>query len=350
MTDFAGRYVKDADPDIIEALRESGRLLRAEVYEHAYPHCWRCDTPLLYYATSSWYLRTTEVRDRMLDENEAIGWHPEHIKHGRFGKWLENNVDWALSRERYWGTPLPIWRCQSATCGELFCAGSIADLRERGGEVPEDLHRPYIDEVVLRCEACEGEMRRVEEVIDAWYDSGSMPFAQFHHPFEGQEHFEDRFPAAFISEAIDQTRGWFYSLLAVSTLIFDRSSYRNCVCLGLILDPRGPEDVDEPRKRRRSVGGDLESRRGRFPLVLHRRPAAVGRLPLLVRHRRGVGAPVHAHALEHLLVLGAVRERGGTRTRGARRVGRPPTTDHRGRRRGAGSVGAVAPSGRRAQR
>jgi isoleucyl-tRNA synthetase len=239
IADFAGRFVKDADPDIVEALRERGRLYRAERYVHAYPHCWRCDTPLIYYAKSNWYIRTTEVRDRMLAENERIGWHPEHIKHGRFGKWLAGNVDWALSRERYWGTPLPIWECTAEGCTERFCAGSIDDLRGRGGEVPEDLHRPFIDEVVLRCERCGSEMRRVREVIDAWYDSGAMPFAQFHYPFEGQEPFEERFPADFICEAIDQTRGWFYSLLAESVLLFDRTSYLNCVCLGLILDPEG---------------------------------------------------------------------------------------------------------------
>ena len=239
ITDFAGRSVKEADPDIVEALRDSGRLYRSEIYEHSYPHCWRCQTPLLYYAKSSWYIRTTDVRDRMLAENEGIGWHPEHIKDGRFGKWLANNQDWALSRERYWGTPLPIWECQAEDCEERFCAGSIADLRERGGDIPDDLHRPHIDDVVLRCDACGGEMRRVVETIDAWYDSGSMPFAQFHYPFEGKEEFEERFPADFISEGIDQTRGWFYSLLAVSTLLFDSTSYRNCVCLGLILDPEG---------------------------------------------------------------------------------------------------------------
>src|SRR5918994_331468 len=251
ITDYAGRSVKEADPDIVEPLRRRGRLLRAETYEHDYPHCWRCDTPLLYYAKASWYVRTTEVRDRMLDANEGIDWHPEHIKHGRFGKWLEGNVDWALSRERYWGTPLPIWECESAECGERFCAGSIDALRERGGEVPDDLHRPYIDEVVLGCEACGGEMRRVEEVIDAWYDSGSMPFAQFHYPFEGEELFAERFPAEFICEAIDQTRGWFYSLLAISVLLHDTSSYRHCVCLGLILDPEG-------HKMSKSLGNVVE--------------------------------------------------------------------------------------------
>ena len=239
ITDFAGRSVKEADPDIIESLRERGRLLRAEVFEHSYPHCWRCGTPLLYYAKSSWYVRTTDVRDRMLAENERIGWQPEHIKHGRFGKWLEGNQDWALSRERYWGTPLPIWQCQSEDCEEALCVGSVADLRERGGEIPDDLHRPFIDEVSLRCDRCGGEMRRVLETIDAWWDSGSMPFAQFHYPFENDELFRERFPADFISEGVDQTRGWFYSLLAVSTLLFDETSYLNCVCFGLLADPEG---------------------------------------------------------------------------------------------------------------
>ena len=239
ITGFAGRWVKEADPDIIEALRESGRLLRAESYLHAYPHCWRCDTPLLYYAMASWYVRTTARREQLLANNEEIGWHPEHVKHGRFGKWLEGNVDWALSRDRYWGTPLPIWECGGEDCGERFCAGSVDDLRERGGDVPDDLHRPYIDGVVLACERCGGEMRRVASVIDTWYDSGAMPFAQFHYPFEGTELFEERFPADYICEAQDQTRGWFYTLLAESTLLFDTSSYRNVVCLGLILDPDG---------------------------------------------------------------------------------------------------------------
>ena len=239
---FAGRFVKD--PDVTKALiadLESRDLLfREQVYEHAYPHCWRCGTPLLYYAKSSWYIATSQVRDQMLANNEEIGWHPEHIKHGRFGKWLENNVDWALSRDRYWGTPLPIWECTAEGCDGRFCAGSVAELNERArGEVPEDLHRPYIDEVVLDCADCGGEMKRVVSVIDTWYDSGAMPFAQFHYPFEGKEEFEERFPADYICEAQDQTRGWFYTLLAESTLLFDTSSYRNCVCLGLILDPDG---------------------------------------------------------------------------------------------------------------
>jgi isoleucyl-tRNA synthetase len=241
---FEGRFVKDhATTDaLIAELARRELLFREEVYEHSYPHCWRCSTPLLYYAKSSWYVATSRHRDRMLAENETVGWRPEHVKHGRFGKWLENNVDWALSRDRYWGTPLPIWECTSPDCDGRFCAGSVEDLRERldTGEIPEDLHRPYIDEVILRCEECGGgQMKRVESVIDTWYDSGAMPFAQFHYPFENGEEFERRFPADYICEAQDQTRGWFYSLLAESTLLFDAASFRNCVCLGLILDPEG---------------------------------------------------------------------------------------------------------------
>jgi isoleucyl-tRNA synthetase len=241
ITDFQGQFVKDADPAIVEALEAKGKVLRAEPYLHSYPHCWRCDTPLLYYAKASWYVKTTEVRDRMLAANEEIGWHPEHIKHGRFGKWLEGNVDWALSRDRYWGTPLPIWECDQNDCEERFCAGSIAELREKGAEVPDDLHRPYIDDATYACEreGCNGTMRRVASVIDTWFDSGSMPWAQYHYPFENEELFKERFPADFICEAIDQTRGWFYTLLAESVLLFDTSSYRNVVCLGLILDPEG---------------------------------------------------------------------------------------------------------------
>ena len=242
VSDFEGRFVKDAEVTsaLIADLEQRGLLFREQVYEHAYPHCWRCGTPLLYYAKSSWYVATSQARDQLLANNEEIGWHPEHIKHGRFGKWLENNVDWALSRDRYWGTPLPIWECGSEGCDERFCAGSVAELRERAREpVPDDLHRPYIDGVSLDCERCGGVMHRVGSVIDTWYDSGAMPFAQFHYPFEGKEEFEERFPADYICEAQDQTRGWFYTLLAESTLLFDTSSYKNCVCLGLILDPEG---------------------------------------------------------------------------------------------------------------
>jgi isoleucyl-tRNA synthetase len=231
MGPFAGRWVKEADPDIIEALRESGRLLRAEEFEHAYPHCWRCGTPLIYYAKSSWYVRTSEVKDRLLAANEEISWYPDHVKHGRFGNWLENNVDWALSRERYWGTPLPIWRADD---GEVICVGSREEL---GPDAPDDLHRPYIDEVVIERDG--KQFRRVPDLIDVWWDSGCMPFAQWHAPFENAELFEERFPADYICEGLDQTRGWFYSLLAVSTLLRDETSYRTCLCLGLILDPEG---------------------------------------------------------------------------------------------------------------
>ncbi|MCC6754807.1 MAG: isoleucine--tRNA ligase [Solirubrobacterales bacterium] len=242
VTGFAGDFVKDPEVTarLIGHLRDNNRLFRASDYEHSYPHCWRCGTPLLYYAKASWYIKTSEARDAMLSGNEQIGWHPEHIKDGRFGKWLENNVDWALSRDRYWGTPLPIWECSEPDCGEAFCAGSVAELEGKaGGPLPDDLHRPYIDEVSWACDCGQGEMKRVVSVIDTWYDSGAMPFAQFHYPFEGKEDFEQRFPADFICEAIDQTRGWFYTLLAESTLLFDEPSYRNCVCLGLILDGEG---------------------------------------------------------------------------------------------------------------
>jgi isoleucyl-tRNA synthetase len=233
---FSGMYVREADPHVVEALRQSGRLFSAGEYEHSYPHCWRCDTPLIYYAKTSWYARTTEVKDDLLAANESIDWYPEHIKHGRFGKWLENNVDWALSRERYWGTPLPVWRCGE---GHVVCVGSLAEIAERGGTPPEDVHRPFIDEVVLTCEECGGEMRRVPDLIDVWWDSGCMPFAQWHAPFENEDVLQERFPADYICEALDQTRGWFYSLLAVSVLLGRGASYRTCLCLGLILDPEG---------------------------------------------------------------------------------------------------------------
>jgi isoleucyl-tRNA synthetase len=234
--EYAGRWVKDADPGLIEDLRASGRLLRAETLVHAYPHCWRCGTPLLYYAKPSWYIRTSSMRDRLLAANETVTWYPPHIKHGRFGKWLENNVDWAISRERYWGTPLPVWRCEA---GHTECLGSFAEVEERSGKELPDPHRPYVDEHTWACAECGGEMRRVPEVIDVWFDSGSMPFAQRHAPFENEDRFRETFPADYICEAIDQTRGWFYSLIAISTLLFDRAPYRTVLCLGHIADPEG---------------------------------------------------------------------------------------------------------------
>ena len=233
---YEGRSVRDADADLIADLDLRGRLWRAEEYEHSYPHCWRCGTPLLYYAKPSWYIATSRIRDRLLAANEGVTWRPEHIKHGRFGNWLENNVDWALSRERYWGTPLPVWRCAQ---GHIHCVGSYDELEELSGVRLEDPHRPFVDDVGFPCPQCADRMQRVPEVIDVWFDSGCMPFAQHHAPFENAERFEARFPADFICEALDQTRGWFYSLLAVSTLLFDRSSYEDVVCLGLLVDGEG---------------------------------------------------------------------------------------------------------------
>ena len=233
---YEGRSVKECEPDLVADLESRGRLLRAEPYEHSYPHCWRCSTPLLYYAKPSWYIATSKIRDRMLEENASIDWHPEHVRDGRFGKWLENNVDWALSRERYWGTPLPVWRCER---DHIQVVGSFDELEELSGVKLEDPHRPYVDEVGFPCAECGERMQRVPEVIDVWFDSGAMPFAQHHAPLENAEHFEQRFPADFICEALDQTRGWFYSLLAVSTLLFDKASFKSVVCLGLILDADG---------------------------------------------------------------------------------------------------------------
>ncbi len=234
---FAGQFVKDADPGLVEELREKGVLFRAEEYEHPYPHCWRCGTPLLYYAKKAWYARTTRVLDELLRENERINWIPEHVKWGRFGDWLRNNVDWALSRERYWGTPLPIWRCPE---NHVTVVGSVAELEEKAlGEVPDDLHRPYMDDMKVSCGECGAEASRVPEVLDAWFDSGSMPYAQDHYPFENEEHFRNNFPADYICEAVDQTRGWFYSLLATSTMLFDKSSFKTCLVLGHILDAEG---------------------------------------------------------------------------------------------------------------
>jgi isoleucyl-tRNA synthetase len=231
---FAGMFVKEADPHIIDDLRQRGLLYREETVHHTYPFCWRCETPLVYYALDSWYIRTTARRDDLMRNNAATNWVPEHIKEGRMGDWLRNNVDWALSRSRYWGTPLPVWIC--AECDEQRCVESASEL---GLDDDADLHRPFVDEVTLKCEKCGGTMRRVPDVIDCWFDSGAMPFAQRGYPSRNQELFKETFPADFISEAIDQTRGWFYSLLAESTLLFGQNSYRNVICLGHILDEKG---------------------------------------------------------------------------------------------------------------
>jgi isoleucyl-tRNA synthetase len=232
---YAGRQIKEADPDLIEDLRARGRLLRAETYEHSYPHCWRSGDPLIYYATRSWYIATSKLRDRLLEANAEVDWHPEHIRDGRMGDWLRGNVDWALSRERYWGTPLPVWRCTSDR-EHVHVIGSFDELEELSGVRLEDPHRPFVDEVGFPCPHCGARMERVPEVIDVWFDSGAMPFAQHHAPFENEDRFQARYPANFVCEALDQTRGWFYSLLAISVLLFDRSPYESVVCLGLILD------------------------------------------------------------------------------------------------------------------
>ncbi len=237
-TPYKGVFVKKADPMILDDLRKEGKLFEAPKFEHDYPHCWRCDTPLIYYARESWYIKMTAVRDDLIANNNTVNWIPESIGKGRFGDWLENVQDWAISRNRYWGTPLNIWECK---CGHRHSVGSIAELRDMAVNCPDDieLHRPYIDDVVLKCPECGGEMRRVPEVIDCWFDSGSMPFAQHHYPFENRDLFEAQFPADFISEAVDQTRGWFYSLMAISTLLFNKAPYKNVLVLGHVQDENG---------------------------------------------------------------------------------------------------------------
>ena len=237
-TPWAGTFCKKADPLILQDLDERGLLYSAPKFEHSYPHCWRCDTPLIYYARESWYIKMTEVKEDLIRNNNTINWIPESIGKGRFGDWLENVQDWAISRNRYWGTPLNVWECE---CGHMHSIGSIAELKEMSDNCPDDieLHRPYIDEVTIACPKCGKQMKRVPEVIDCWFDSGAMPFAQHHYPFENKELFEQQFPADFISEAVDQTRGWFYSLLGISTLIFNKAPYKNVIVLGHVQDENG---------------------------------------------------------------------------------------------------------------
>jgi isoleucyl-tRNA synthetase len=236
-----GKFIKDADKDILDNLKSRNLLFRNERIIHTYPFCWRCDAPLLYYAKQTWYIRTTAVKEELMSGNTEINWYPDYIKRGRFGDWLENNVDWAFSRERYWGTPLNIWRCSS--CGNYECIGSVDKLRMRSSSsdmsAPLDLHRPYVDGITFACPKCDGDMQRVPEVIDAWFDSGAMPVAQWHYPFENKDRFKENFPADFICEAVDQTRGWFYSLHAISTLLFNLPCFKNVICLGHVVDAQG---------------------------------------------------------------------------------------------------------------
>ena len=235
---WPGMFCKDADKEVLKNLKERGQLFAALPFEHSYPFCWRCDTPLIYYARESWFIQMTAVKDRLIANNNTINWIPESIGTGRFGNWLENVQDWGISRDRYWGTPLPIWQCE---CGHRHCIGSIEELKSMSDNCPDniELHRPYIDAVTIKCPECGKQMTRVKEVIDCWFDSGAMPFAQWHYPFENKDIFEENFPADFISEAVDQTRGWFYSLLAISTLLFDKAPYKNVIVLGLVQDENG---------------------------------------------------------------------------------------------------------------
>jgi isoleucyl-tRNA synthetase len=238
VTPWAGKFVKKCDESIVKYLEENNKLFSAHKHTHSYPHCWRCDTPLLYYPKDSWFVAMTQMRDKLLENNNKINWYPDNIRTGRFGKFLENVIDWGISRDRYWGTPLPIWECE---CGHKECIGSRAELEEKATTDCKgvELHKPYVDGIKLKCPHCEKEMTRTREVIDCWFDSGSMPFAQWHYPFENKETFEKNFPAQFISEAVDQTRGWFYTLLAISTCLFDTNSFENCIVLGHVLDKKG---------------------------------------------------------------------------------------------------------------
>jgi isoleucyl-tRNA synthetase len=238
VTDYKGKFVKDADAEIIQDLKSRNILYKKEAYLHSYPHCWRCSSPLLYYARESWYISTTKYASRMIELNRQINWIPAETGSGRFGNWLEENKDWALSRDRYWGTPLPIWVCEK--CGHLKCVGSIEELKQgKNFPQPLDLHKPSVDPVTFTCEKCGGTMKRTPELIDVWFDSGAMPFAQWHYPFENKETFNKAYPADFISEGIDQTRGWFYTLHSIGTFLFDKPAFKNCLVNDLILDKQG---------------------------------------------------------------------------------------------------------------
>lgn len=238
---WAGKFVRDCNEDICKWLANENKLFSKEKHMHSYPHCWRCDTPLLYYPKESWFVAMSKLRDELVANNNKVNWYPDTIRTGRFGKFLENVIDWGISRDRYWGTPLPVWTCEDEECGHQECIGSIEELKEKAIDCPEDieLHKPYIDNVYLKCPKCGKKMKRAKEVIDCWFDSGSMPFAQWHYPFENKEMFDNNFPAGFISEAVDQTRGWFYTLTAIGTALFGRTPFENCIVLGHVLDEHG---------------------------------------------------------------------------------------------------------------
>ena len=241
VTPWAGRFVRNCNEGICEWLKNENKLFSTEKHMHSYPHCWRCDTPLLYYPKESWFVAMSKLRDELVENNNKVNWYPDTIRTGRFGKFLENVIDWGISRDRYWGTPLPVWTCTDENCGHKECIGSIEELKEKAIDCPDEieLHKPYIDNVHLKCPKCGKEMQRAKEVIDCWFDSGSMPFAQLHYPFENKEAFENHFPAQFISEAIDQTRGWFYTLTAIGTALFGKTPFENCIVLGHVLDGKG---------------------------------------------------------------------------------------------------------------
>ena len=250
---WAGKFVRNCNEDICKWLKEQNKLFSKEKHVHSYPHCWRCDTPLLYYPKESWFVAMSKLRDELVENNSKVNWYPETIKTGRFGKFLENVIDWGISRDRYWGTPLPIWTCENEECKAQECIGSIEELKQKAIKCPDDieLHKPYIDNVELKCPNCGGKMHRAKEVIDCWFDSGSMPFAQWHYPFENKEMFDNNFPAGFISEAIDQTRGWFYTLTAIGTALFNKTPFENCIVLGHVLDEKG-------QKMSKSKGNGVE--------------------------------------------------------------------------------------------
>lgn len=306
-TPFEGLFVKKADLEVLKDLDKRGQLFAAPKFEHDYPHCWRCDTPLIYYARESWFIKMTEVKDDLVRNNNTVNWIPESIGTGRFGNWLENIQDWGISRNRYWGTPLNIWECES--CGHQEAIGSREELANRSGNPCDskiELHRPYIDEVTFKCPDCGGVMKRVPEVIDCWFDSGAMPFAQHHYPFENKEIFEQQFPAQFISEAVDQTRGWFYSLMAESTLLFNKAPYENVIVLGHVQDENGQKmskskgNAVDPFEALETYGADA------IRWYFYVNSLSMAAKPLPWQSSTGRTAQVYGYTLEHIRFLRAL--------------------------------------------